>query len=759
MRTHDWAATPLGPAEKWPQALKMALHILLTSKFEMWVGWGDQVHFFYNDAYLPTLGHKDAHALGTPLREVWPEIWLDIRARIQTVYQQGTATWDQSLLLILQRNHYQEETYHSFSYSPLMDDSGKIQGLFCAVTEDTGRVINERRLALLRSVASAMTGSQDRGSIFSNLQGALSRQPRDLPFSLTMVLDAEGVPRLTCCSGFDEQDDAAIEQLIELEKQHWNNPRPERPDCLVLHDLKMITASLPRGAWDQCPTLMAMVPLKGADPHQLNGFMLIGLNPYRPYDQDYLSFIELIAGQVASSLTRVDVYEAEHRRAEALADALQMRQTAADLLHEANQRLSAEVEQRNQALSQALAQLESEAIERETIQEALRQSQKMEALGQLTGGIAHDFNNLLTGIIGSLEMIGRRSASGKPFDAQRYIDAATQSANRAATLTHRLLAFSRRQPLIPRPTDVNQLMLSMEEILRRSLNENIRMHLFAHDDLWQTLCDPHQLESALLNLVINARDAMPDGGQLTIDISNAILTHDAIARRVDAVPGDYVCICIQDTGMGMTADVLEHAFEPFYTTKPLGQGTGLGLSMVYGFVRQSGGYIRIDSSEGQGAQVRLYLPRHDHTHLQETPLAAEIGSNTATGLTVLVVEDEQTVRDLVLEVLQDFACVTLQAPDGLAGLAILESGQAVDLLISDIGLPGMNGRQLAKAARIQRPDLPILLMTGYAENAAQSGGFLEQGMQMLTKPFTLAELTRQIRSMLQHRQAQMNEGP
>lgn len=757
MRAHDWAATALGPAESWPQSLKMALHILLTSKFEMWVGWGDQVHLFYNDAYRPTLGQKDVYALGKPLKELWPEIWLDIKPRIEAVYQQGQATWDKSLLLILQRNEYPEETYHSFSYSPLIGDDGAIAGLLCVATEDTDRVLNERRLALLRAVANELSSTRDRDGIFASLQSALSKQPRDLPFSLTFILDEQGIPRLSCRSGFDEHDDQAIQQLVDLEQSHWNSPCSRRPDSLVLHDLTPIASILPCGAWDQPPTVMAMVPLKGTDPLQINGFMLIGLSPYRPHDPDYLSFIELIAGQVASNLTRVDVYEAEHRRAEALADALRMRQAAADLLQQANQRLSAEVEQRNHALGEALAQLKTEASEREAIEGALRQSQKMEALGQLTGGIAHDFNNLLTGIIGSLEMISRRSNTGKPPDIQRYIDAATQSANRAATLTHRLLAFSRRQPLIPRSTDVNRLMLSMEDILRRSLKENIRMHLFAHDKLWQTLCDPHQLESALLNLIINARDAMPDGGQLTIDICNATLTPTAIAEQVDAVPGDYVCICIRDTGSGMPPDVLAHAFEPFYTTKPQGQGTGLGLSMVYGFVRQSGGYVRIDSAPERGTEVRLYLPRYAHADLPEAAQVLDDKSHTAPGLTVLVVEDEQTVRELVLEVLQDFACVTLQAPDGLAGLAILESAQTVDLLISDIGLPGLNGRQLADAARVKRPGLPILLMTGYAENAALAGGFPEQGMQLLIKPFTLAELTGRIRTMLEHHQTQATE--
>ena len=746
MRAHDWASTPLGPAENWPQALKMALRLLLTSRFDMWLGWGEQVHFFYNDAYRPTLGKRDAHALGMPACELWPEIWPEqIKPRIDEVYQRGTSTWDQSLLLILRRNDLPEETYHSFSYSPLHGDDGLVEGVFCAVTEDTERVLSERRLALLRTVANGMVSTRDRQGVFTCIESALASQTCDLPFTLTFAFDADGVAQLASSSGFDSPDDPVIAALLHIGQPSSNQATI---DGLIQHDVSSVASHLPCGPWDQPPDTLVMAPLKGSDGLLLNGFMLVGLNPNRPKDADYLSFIELISGQIAASLVRVDAYEAEHRRADALAEALQMRQAAAEVLHQANLRLSAEVEQRNQALTEALSRLEEEAREREAIHEALRQSQKMEALGQLTGGIAHDFNNLLTGIIGSLDMISRRSARGKPFDVQRYIAAATQSANRAATLVHRLLAFARRQPLDPRPTDVNRLVLSMEELLRRSLRENIRMHLFAHDDLWQTRCDPHQLESALLNLVINARDAMVDGGHLTLGVSNATLSHDGIAEKVQAVQGDYVCISIDDTGCGMTADVLEHAFEPFYTTKPQGQGTGLGLSMVYGFARQSEGYVRIESTPGVGTQIKLYLPRHHSqeasTEVQSTP----VFTRSACGMTVLVVEDEQTVRELVVEVLQDFDCVTLQAVDGLEGLAILDSDQPVDLLISDIGLPGLNGRQLADAARVTRPDLPILLMTGYAENSALAGGFLEQGMQMVTKPFTLAELTTKIREML-----------
>jgi signal transduction histidine kinase len=748
MKNHDWAGTSLGPPEGWPQSLKMALRILLTSRFEMWLGWGDDVHFFFNDAYRPTLGQKELTALGTPLREVWSEIWPQVEPRIEDVYRRGVSTWDQSLQLILHRNDKLEETYHSFSYSPLLDDQGYIGGVFCAVTEDTSRVINERRLALLRNVASAMADARDRAGVCGQLTKALSSQPADIPFSLTFFIDGEGAAHFACSSGFDNGDGRVITALANHAEAFCSIYPPRVGDGPVVHDLTDIQADLPSGCWDIPPPAMAMLPLRGGDIQELNGFMLVGLNPYRPHDAEYLSFIELISGQVASSITRADTFEAEHRRAEALADALQLRQAAADALEQANRQLSAEVDQRNRALEQARIELKKEAADREAIQEALRQSQKMEALGQLTGGIAHDFNNLLTGIIGSLDMISRRATRAGPQDIQRYVAAATQSANRAATLTHRLLAFARRQPLDPRPTDVNDLILSLEELLRRTLSEDIRMHIFAHDDLWQTRCDPHQLENALLNLVINSRDAMAQGGQLTIAISNETLGQDSVARKVQAEPGDYICIHVKDTGEGMSQDVLEHAFEPFYTTKPQGQGTGLGLSMVYGFARQSEGYVRIESTPGRGAEVMLYLPRH---YASAPCAAAEPGhasQRAVQGCTVLVVEDEQTVRELVVEVLQDFDCVTLQASDGLQGLAILNSDQHIDLLISDIGLPGLNGRQLANAARMARPDLPILLITGYAQKAALEGGFQEHNIHMMTKPFSLDDLTVRIRNML-----------
>src|ERR1700682_2536328 len=346
---------------------------------------------------------------------------------------------------------------------------------------------------------------------------------------------------------------------------------------------------------------------------------------------------------------------------------------------------------------------EKAAAERlKATEEALLQSQKMEAVGQLTGGIAHDFNNLLTGIVGSLDLLQTRLDQGRTDNVARYINAAMTSANRAAALTHRLLAFARRQPLIPKSVDANQLVVSLEDLLRRTIGETIDLNIVAAKDLWLTLCDPNQLESALLNLAINARDAMPGGGKLTISTANVRL--DGVAADSPALtPGDYICIGVTDTGTGMSAEVAARAFDPFFTTKPIGQGTGLGLSMIYGFARQSNGHATIDSRLGQGTSVKLYLPRHHGDIASQHASVIAAAEHAVTGETVLVVEDEPVVRAVILEMLADQGYRTLEAVDGPSGLRMLRNHERVDLLLTDVGLPGMNGRQLADQARENRP--------------------------------------------------------
>ncbi|MFJ4143621.1 PAS domain-containing protein [Pseudomonas sp. NPDC089734] len=382
-------------------------------------------------------------------------------------------------------------------------------------------------------------------------------------------------------------------------------------------------------------------------------------------------------------------------------------------------------------------------------EEALRQSQKMEAVGQLTGGIAHDFNNLLTGITGSLELLKVRMSQGRYTEIDRYVAAARDASKRAASLTHRLLAFSRRQTLDPKPVDINRLVIGMEELIRRTVGPHITVEVVTSVGLWATLIDAPQLENALLNLCINARDAMPEGGRITIETANKWID-DRASRDRDLSPGQYLSLCVSDTGTGMSPEVINRAFDPFFTTKPLGQGTGLGLSMVYGFVRQSGGQVRIYSEKDQGTTMCLYLPRHYLGAPQDTLETESTGLIRAERLqSVMIVDDEPTIRMLVSEVIEDNGYLSIEAGDGATALELLSSDRRVDLLVTDVGLPGgMNGRQLADAARVLRPGLKVMFITGYAENAIIGNGHLEPGMWVLTKPFTMEAFASRIHEMI-----------
>ncbi|MFC5555997.1 ATP-binding protein, partial [Methylobacterium iners] len=377
-------------------------------------------------------------------------------------------------------------------------------------------------------------------------------------------------------------------------------------------------------------------------------------------------------------------------------------------------------------------------------------SQKMEAVGQLTGGLAHDFNNLLAGISGSLELMQTRMQQGRFNDVERYMAAAQGAAKRAAALTHRLLAFSRRQTLDPKPTNVNRLVADMQELVQRTVGPAIPIEVVGTSGIWTVLVDPPQLENALLNLCINARDAMPEGGRITIETANKWMD-DRAARQHDMPEGQYLSLSVTDTGTGMSPEVVARVFEPFFTTKPLGQGTGLGLSMIYGFVQQSGGQVRIYSELGKGTTVCLYLPRHygqadedaGPTNLATLPRSEQ-------GETVLIVDDEPTVRMLITDILADLGYTAIEAGDSAAGLKVLQSDVRIDLLITDVGLPGgMNGRQMADAARATRSDLRVLFITGYAENAAVGNGHLAPGMAVLTKPFAIETMAARIRSIIE----------
>jgi PAS domain S-box-containing protein len=1085
MRAKDWSRTSLGPVERWPEALRVAVRILLTSKFDMWVGWGPDVAFLYNDAYRPTLGLKHPRGLATPTSELWAEIWPDVGPLIRSVYETGEATWSQALLLLLERSGYSEETYHTFSYSPIFDDSGAVGGLLCAVVEETDRIITARRLETLRALASDLMGMDSISAVTNATQARLAGNPHDLPFTLLYLFE-DDVARLAGRTGFDARHSAAPDSIALRDDSCW--PLAGDRGIVSLADME----TLPRGAWNKSPDHAVVLPLRSSGSEAPLGALVVGLNPHRRADSDYLGYLDLLAGQISSAF--------------ASAEAARLREAAAEALSRANARLASEVEARtherdrlralfqrapgfmcvlrgpghvfefvNEAYLQLIghrnvldvpvrealpeisgqgffdlldevyrtgqpfvgqnmavdlqrepgsplekrflnlvyqpivesdgtvtgifaeghdvtdqvrgeealralnADLERQVIERtqargmtwhlspdllgalnpegyfetsnpawksllgwseeevasmsifellhpddvertrggfqltqqgqpairfpnryrckdgsyrwiswvgipedgmvycsgrditeekaaeaerdrlwtlsedmlaradyqggmvavnpawtkvlgwsehelltnpyadiihpdnvpavtsaleemsltgqptrfenrilsasgewtpigwtvspepdgvhfiavgrdltedkarerelEQAQEALRQSQKMEAVGQLTGGIAHDFNNLLAGIGGNLELLELRIGQGRSAGLERYIGGAQDATRRAASLTQRLLAFSRRQTLDPRPTDVNRLIAGLEDLIRRTVGPGVWVEVVGAGGLWLTRVDTSQLENALLNLAINARDAMAGHGRITIETANKWLD-DRAARDRELPPGQYVSLCVTDTGSGMTPDIVAKAFDPFFTTKPIGQGTGLGLSMIHGFVRQSGGQVRIYSEPGKGTTMCLYFPRFAG-EIDTGDEGEQHIADQGHGETVLVIDDEPLVRRLAVEILEDAGYGVMEAADGPAGLKIVQSGVRIDLLVTDVGLPGgLNGRQVADAARITRPSLRILFITGYAENAAVGNGLLDPGMEVITKPFTVVALGNKVREML-----------
>jgi PAS domain S-box-containing protein len=419
---------------------------------------------------------------------------------------------------------------------------------------------------------------------------------------------------------------------------------------------------------------------------------------------------------------------------------------AREVLSRDREDLEAQIAERTAELRTAMDSLQAEMLQRERAEAALRQVQKMEAVGQLTGGIAHDFNNMLQGIAGSLELGRLRAGQGRTEDVQRFLDAARQAVDRAAGLTRRLLAFARRQRLAPKPVDADELVAGMADLIRRTMGPAVRLELRLRDGRVRVLCDPSELENALLNLCINARDAMPDGGHLTISTDDVRLSAMDIIGQEGAKPGDYVAISVADTGQGMPADVLERAFEPFFTTKPIGQGTGLGLSQVYGFVRQSGGIVRLESESGKGTTVRLCLPQQEQVNTAQGPNTAPAPGEAQLGQAVLLVDDEDIVRAAVAERLRELGYRVLEAADGPVALRHLDGGARLDMLVTDVGLPnGLNGRQVAEAVRERCPGIPVLFITGYA------GMELPPGSEVIDKPFNLDTLARRVQAALARR--------
>jgi PAS domain S-box-containing protein len=805
MRGYDWSLTPLGRPANWPQSLRTAVRLVLNTNHPMFIWWGQHLVQFYNDAYRQTMGpERHPHALGQGGRECWAEIWDIIGPQIDQVMDGGGATWHENQLVPVTRHGRLEQVYWTYGFSPIDEDDG-VGGVLVVcrdVTKDylSSLALRDREAELARVQQIGRIGGLevDLRTGFHNRRSPEYLLIHGLPADAARESHEDWVRRIhpEDCEATEKQfRDAIASQVREYTAQY----RIIRPDDGEMRWI-LVRATIER---DDSGTAVRLIGAHSDVTEQVMAEQAL-----RQSEERYRTLADQLAELNATLAQRVEEKTRERDRIWNVSQDLllvadrngiwktvnpawtrTLGWSEAELLNRTSEWLehpddggitqarvkelggsdgTAKFESRfrhqdgsyrwlswtgvpDQDHIYAVARdvtAEKAAAERlKATEEALLQSQKMEAVGQLTGGIAHDFNNLLTGIVGSLDLLQTRLNQGRTENVGRYIDAAMTSANRAAALTHRLLAFARRQPLIPKGVDANQLVVSLEDLLRRTIGETIDLSIVASDDLWTTLCDPNQLESALLNLAINARDAMPDGGKLTISTANALI--DGVTADTPALsPGEYICIDVTDTGTGMSAEVAARAFDPFFTTKPIGQGTGLGLSMIYGFARQSNGHATIESRIGQGTSIKLYLPRHHSEIAVEHAIAARAAQQAATGETVLVVEDEPVVRGVILEMLGEQGYRTLEAVDGPAGLRLLRSDARVDLLVTDVGLPGMNGRQLADQAREMRPGLKVLFITGYAESVAIADGFLQPGMEMITKPFDLGNLSRRVRAMV-----------
>lgn len=663
----------------------MAFDIIIETTAPMALLWGDDGIMIYNDAYVQIAGQRHPDILGHPVAESFPEA-TDFNSRVLKDGLAGQSSSFSNQHFVLNRFGTPEECWYNLNYSPVRGADGQVLGVLAVVIEVTAQVLAERK----------------------RLEIEQTLLERESELARVQRIGRVGGVEVDFADGF-------------------RNKRS--PEYLFIHGLPPEAATETHESW-----------VSRIHPDDRDATVQHFLDAVKSDTRDYAYEYRIIRpsdGEIRWVAISA-IFERDRN-----GRALKMVGAHTDI----TARKHAEI-----ALQRLNETLESTVIDRtrelRLVEESLRQAQKMEAIGQLTGGIAHDFNNLLTGIIGSLEVVKRRIDLGRLDDLNRFMDAAINSANRAASLTQRLLAFSRQQSLDLKSVDINSLVASLEELLRRSIGEAIELKVELPRDVWPVEGDTSQIESALLNLVINARDAMPDGGTIRIRTANLSISESEGVHPKGLDRGDYVVVSVSDNGTGMSQEVIDRAFDPFFTTKPIGQGTGLGLSMVYGYARQSKGHVHIDSGKGQGTTIRFYMRRHTGVMVKQQVAARSTVLPAGRGEMVLVVEDEPAVRQLIVEILSEAGYRTLEASDGPSAVLLLESSQHIDLLISDVGLPGLNGRQVAEIGRKHRPELKVLFVTGYAQHAAVRSEFLGPGMQMITKPFQADVLAGRVREMI-----------
>lgn len=811
IRQHDWASSPLGPMDQWPAILRGILEVGLNSRLPVCIYWGPEFILLYNDAWSAIPGDKHPACLGQPARVAWSDIWSILDPMYNGILQTGVAAHEEDRLLPMVRFGYVEEAYFTYNVSPIFGQDGRPIGLFNTAVETTGNVISQRRQRLLTRLAERLGQADDSAQICAQAFALLAEASHDVPFCLLY----QAGTLLGAC-GTDTNDHFAPTQLTldddplhlfgglkeahqsPLGSQHMRAfaPWPEVLDSTYATPLDGHADSL---------AVFGISPRRRLDEHYATFFnelaALLGhalaaasqrteerrlkaavqeearqrtLERDRVWavSQDLLCVLDhqgvlrsvnpawgSLLGWSEEQLTGRNSEELVHP--DDLAPSVDIRATLARgerLQHFENRMRHADGSYRwiswhatedNGVIygcGRDVTEQKRAALLLEQAQTALLSAQRMEAVGQLTGGIAHDFNNLLASIRFSLDLITRRAPANAQPELSHILHAATQATERAAELTHNLLAFARRQALAMHPVDLGQQLSDWQDALIERAGPDVAVTL-SLEDVQSVLTDRDQLHKALLHLVDNAREAMPDGGSLNISLQQRIISGDH-----DLPAGDYLVLALQDSGQGMSATTLPQVFDPFFTTKGIGPNSGLGLSMVYGFIKQSGGHIRLRSEPGQGTCVTLYFPRGSSVvNIPDVPVppTESIGQQ----LCVLVVEDNDLVRMLTVEVLEEIGYQVLQAEDAEEALPILQGDTAIHLLLTDVGLPGMNGEELASAAREARPELPILFATGFAEIVHIDGSELATRMSMIAKPFSIDALRDKVNGMLGRKDA------
>ncbi|MEH3105713.1 MAG: type II toxin-antitoxin system ParD family antitoxin [Sphingomonas fennica] len=701
IRGFRWAESALGPIAGWSQALRTTVDNVVNSPVPKVLMWGRDHVMLYNDAYRAIAGARHPGALGGTVPAIYPEIWDWNRRMLEAGFRgEVTAYRDQPMTLL--RDGVAEDKIFDLFYTPVREPDGQVTGVMCTVIDNTDRVAMERDLDRSNSRFAAAVQAVH-GVLWTN--SAEGRMEGEQPGWAALTGQSRAAYQGYGWSDAVHPDDAAATVTA------WNEAVAERKPFLFEHRVRRHD-----GAWRTC--LVRALPTLDAEGR----------------------IVEWVG--VHTDITDRRAAEQELReQAEVLARQVRHRERAEDQLRQLNETLEARVI--------------AEIAERRQAEVALAQAQKMETVGKLTGGVAHDFNNLLQVVSGNLQLLAKDIAGNDR--AERRVANAMAGVSRGAKLASQLLAFGRRQALEPKVVNVTRFVQGMDDMLRRAIGEGIEIETIFGGGLWNTFIDPGQVENALLNLAINARDAMNGSGRLTIELANASLD-DAYARRHEEVtPGQYVMLAVTDTGTGMSQEVMERVFEPFFSTKGEGKGSGLGLSMVYGFVKQSGGHVKIYSEVGEGTTIRLYLPRA--MAAEDVEVAVDTGPVAGGSETVLVVEDDEGVRATVVEMLSDLGYRVLKAVDAQSALNVVESGIPIDLLFTDVVMPGaLKSPEMARRARERLPSLAVLFTSGYTENSIVHGGRLDAGVELLSKPYTREALARKVRHVLANQQQRAAAG-